>query len=524
MIVTRLTGGLGNQLFQYAVGRCLAHRLNTELKLDIAVLENSKNSHHTFYKLNNFNVIENIATPEEIKSLAEVHEKIEYEGTFIPQILDAEDNSYLTGYWQNEEYFQEIRDILLEDFTLKNYLGKNSAAWQEKILNANCAAAVHVRHGDYLAYTGKNYQGILPVNYYRTCVNELKKICPDVTLFIFSDDIEWCKQNFNFGLPVEFVTGCEQDFEEMYLMSCCKHNIIANSTFSWWGAWLNKNPDKKIFTPIPKYIRAFPNDNVAPEKWIQIPVDYSLALPPMLSVIVYVEDNLSSVNSSLSSVIMQNFRDYEIIIVNNSGDGSEKILRKFAVYPNVTLLNCDPTAGKFFAYNKGLDAARGDYVLFLSAKDFINQDAVRILYSVCNPLMIKKTGKHEIYLTCANYIENLPNIVCANRFLEEDAAGNAVITGIPDKKFALKIDDALQNLNAVAEINIPDNQKLMALATQGINNLVGTKFFKRKFLEENNIRYSTRGGVDSELLFLVDAFMATEKITFVPQLFSGRLK
>ena len=328
MIVTRLTGGLGSQMYQYSIGRCLAHKLNTELKLDTT----TGYVHHAFYRLDDFNAIENFATPEEIKSLKNITELRENEGKFLSEILDAEDNTYLTGFWQNEEYFSEIRDILLKDFTLKRPLNKNSAAWKEKILASKCAVAVHVRHGDYLTYFNKNYLGVLPINYYRACVNELKKNYSDITLFIFSDDIEWCKENFKFGLPMEFVTGCEKDYEEMHLMSICHHNINANSNFSWWGAWLNQNPDKKVFMPNPRLVRAFPNDSLAPKNWIQIPVDYSLSMPPMLSIIVYVEDNLSSINTSLNSIVMQNSRDYEVIFCRRQRKNLPKVRRTSKSY------------------------------------------------------------------------------------------------------------------------------------------------------------------------------------------------
>ena len=478
MIVTRLTGGLGSQMYQYAIGRCLAHRLNTELKLDINAYNSGFNVHHAFYRLDDFNTIENFATPEEIKSLQNINELQENQGFFVSEILDAKDNSYLTGFWQNEEYFQEIRDILLKDFTPKKNLSEPATNWQHKILSSTCAVSVHVRHGDYLNYFNKNYLGVLPINYYRSCVNELKKNFSDITLFIFSDDIEWCKKNFKFGLPMQFVTGCENDFEEMYLMSFCRHNINANSNFSWWGAWLNQNPNKKVFMPNPRFSRNFPNDGIVPKGWIKIPVDYSLAMPPMLSIIFYVEDNLSSINTSLNSIAMQNYPDYEIILVNTSADGSEKICRKFAGHPKLTILNCDSTADKFSAWNKGLDAARGDYVLFLTAKNFLVPDAVNMLYGIGHEFLTKLIANRETYLTVENYIHSLPAIICANKFLEEDAAGNSVINGMLDKKFSLKVDAALQNLNALNEINIPASQKLMTLATQGINNLVGTKFFK----------------------------------------------
>ena len=510
MIITRFEGGLGNQLFQYAIGRCLAYKHNTELKFDMTIPERGKNSHHAFYRLNNFNVIENFATDEEIKSLKLLREK---DVKNLDEIINAPDNVYLWGYWGNEKYFLEIRDILLREFSLKKSLGKISSIWAEMIRAAKCSVCVHVRHGDYINYAGRNSFGMIHPEYYFSCVNELKKFYSDITLFIFSDDIEWCKENLKFDVPAKFVEGCEYDFEEMYLMSLCHHNIIPNSTFSWWGAWLNPNPNKKVFVPDPGRPNAAKGAGVLPKNWTRIHAEYNVDLPPMLSIIIYFEKNSSIINLLIGSILGQNFNNYEVILVSDSENDKSEIARQFVGQKNFSVLTVNKRTTKFDAWNKGLDAARGDYILFLTDKEFIFPHATKILADICD-----RSYRQPTY---SALVTKCPDIICTNQFLEEDAAGNSVITGIPDKKFSLKVDAALQNLNTIAEIDIPANQKLMALATHGINTLVGTKFFKRSFLTENNIRYTARG---AEILFLVNAFMSTEKITFIPHLFFGRLK
>ncbi len=186
----------------------------------------------------------------------------------------------------------------------------------------------------------------------------------------------------------------------------------------------------------------------------------------------------------------------------------------------------EPSANKFSAWNKGLDAARGDYVLFLSCKDFIFPYTAVLLYDILNPKLTAKTKELKSYLTCANIENYLFNIICATQIFTEDDGGNMSITEFPDKKFSVQTDAALTGLNGIAELNIPAEQKLMSLATKGVNNFVATKFFKRKFLIDNKITFKKMegGGTDAELLFLVETFLATDKITFVPQVFSGRLK
>ena len=495
MITTHIMGGIGNQLFQYAFGRYLAHKHNTELKLDIrqcAVQE--KNSHHAYYRLDEFNILENFATDEEITNLKVVKENPANEGFFVSEFADAPDNVLVHGFWQNEKYFAEIRDILLKELTLKNPLGKNSATWKEKILSANCAVSLHIRHGDYLTSLIRNgeYGKQISLDYCSDCLAELRKDCLHITVFVFSDDIEWCKENLKFGVPTEFVEGCETDAEELYLMSICKHNIIYNSTFSWWGAWLNQNPDKKVFVPnswagtMQNSVSIDVKDNARP-----------LAnFPPMLSMIVYVEDNLPTINLSLSSMLSQNFPDYEIILVDTSTDGSGEFCRQFLKDKKITLLTVNDSTKKFTAYNKALEVARGDYILFLTAKEFLFSTVAKSLAQFFYDYLKKYIEPRGRYISVSNYLNDYPDVICTTQFLEEDAKGSIVINGLPDKKFSLKVDAAFQNLNTFVEIEIPAEQKLMALATKGINNLVGTKFFKRQFINENNIRFD--GGADGQ--------------------------
>ena len=490
MVITHIMGGLGNQLFQYALGRCLAHKHNTKLKLDAPPTKDNSTKHHAYYRLAEFNVQENFATAEEIQTLQRVEESPVMEGIFVPDFLNTPDNIFLYGFWQNEKYFIEIRDILLSELTLKNPLGKNSANWKEKILSANCAVSLHVRHGDYVTYHASSVLGVVPKSYYSTCLNELRKDFSDITVFVFSDDLKWCKKNLKFDVPTEFVEGCETDAEEMYLMSICKHNIIPNSTFSWWGAWLNQNPDKRVFAPQPWVLLRSPDKKAfIPENWTRFSVDYFSDIRKMLSILVYVGDNSSKVNLTLQSILKQNFRAYEIILIDGSTDGSGKICRQFAPDERVTILKIDSSSDKFSSWNKALEVARGDYVLFLTSNDFIFPHAANIISSICETVFHKKGDNREGYIAYDDYEKINPNIICATQNIEEDENGTIVINGIPNKKFSLKVDASFQNLNATTEWSVPDNQKLIALGTQGINSRVGTKFFKRQFLNENNIRF-----------------------------------
>ena len=338
MVIVRLGGGLGNQLYQYAVGRMLACRLNTELKLDLSVAKISfKADRHDRYRLGDFNVQENFATPEEIA-------RVRKTGIIpppFPRLENVQGDILIKDNWMHgEEFFLAIADIIRREFTLKNPLHKNSAAWEKKISAAENSVALHVRHGDYLKGGHAHIIGALPLAYYRTCVAELKKTFPNITAFVFSDDLNWAQKNLQLDVPTEFVAECETDNEEFHLMSRCKHTVIANSTFSWWAAWLNPNPDKKVFAPDP-WARSGLWNNGIPASWTKVPVnfeDLSVEVPPLLSIIAYIRNNAATLNWLLASIFGQTFKDYELILIDDgSTDGGEHLCRKAASNRKVTL-------------------------------------------------------------------------------------------------------------------------------------------------------------------------------------------
>lgn len=528
MIVTLIRNGLGNQLFQYAIGRCLAYKNNTVLKLE------KPNSEDNPYRLGIFNIQENFATPEELELVKdETDEDFNPEKhlrridtsnaprAYVPELLDGIniDNVYLNGLWQREEYFKDIADILRNEFTLKNPLGKVSESWRQKILTADCATSLHVRRGDYLNPNKLNF-GTLPVNYYFRCIEELKKVTPQFTVFVFSNDLEWAKENLKFDVPTEFVEGCEHDYEELHLISLCKHNIIANSSFSWWGAWLNSNPDKKVFMPNSYLVTA--------EGFTIVAVDYNnlslVDFPPLLSVIIYVEDkNISTVARTLQIIFSQYNQSFEVIILDANICDSGNVYRRFATLSKMTISKVNPADGKYAAWNKGLDLARGNYVIFFTGKDFIFSDTVSLIASLWETAF-QSNFVRNIYNTSYEQFQSVaPQIICTYQSVEETAGGDVHITGIDDKQFKVKSSEIFQSWNTPIIIQIDNTAKLSLLINGQLDNLLGTKIFKRDFLNENKIRFNENPGADAELKFLVDTFLCTEKFIVVPQLFYGRL-
>ena len=273
MIIVRLTGGLGNQMFQYAAGRRLALRHHAELKLDLSELEHPPaGCTPRVFQLDSLDIRAGIASPEEVAALycpaATLWERAwsrlgsmagisrptlvaERYFHFDPRVLAAPDQSYLMGYWQSEQYFDDIPDTLRREFTCKEPPRGENRRLAEAIGVCN-SVSVHVRRGDYVTNPASSEtHGLCGMEYYHACVEELCRTVPEPHLFLFSDEPEWVEAHFTTGLPTTIVghNGPEQAHEDLRLMSLCRHNIIANSSFSWWGAWLNVNPEKLVFAP-----------------------------------------------------------------------------------------------------------------------------------------------------------------------------------------------------------------------------------------------------------------------------------
>ncbi len=292
MIVVRLAGGLGNQMFQYAAGRRLAQHHKVELKLDLSELENCPAgcTPRTF-QLNTLNISAGIASPEEIASTFCLQETLwglawsklrqvvgfpratmvtERHFHFDPRVLSAPRQSYLVGYWQSEKYFDEVSDALRREFTCREPLSGENRRVAEAIGACN-SVSVHVRRGDYVTNPASSEtHGVCGMDYYHPCVEELCRTVPEPHLFLFSDEPEWVEAHFATGLPTTVVghNGPELAHEDLRLMSLCRHNIIANSSFSWWGAWLNQNHGKIVFAP-KKWLRDERHDtsDVVPAAW-----------------------------------------------------------------------------------------------------------------------------------------------------------------------------------------------------------------------------------------------------------------
>lgn len=292
MIIVKIWGGLGNQLFQYCFGRSLSLRLKAELKFDIKTINKSKNFTNREIGLTDFNVAINIASNSEIKKYKYFNRSIlsRIERKTIQKIpiinssycVESHDlkriyfsklknNCYYDGYWQSEYYFNSIRHIIEDEFVLLNKLNKAASITLKNIETTN-SISIHVRRGDYLSIN-KNITRIAYCgeDYYNRSISQMKKKYSNITFFVFSDDINWAEEIFD-GPNFKIVKNNSPSVD-MLLMSRCKHNIIANSTFSWWGAWLNSSRDKTVIAPQMWYNSVSLNQsttNLIPKEWNRI--------------------------------------------------------------------------------------------------------------------------------------------------------------------------------------------------------------------------------------------------------------
>jgi hypothetical protein len=285
-VIARIEGGLGNQLFQYAAARSLADRLACEMTLDLRGLaENGDRP----YQLDLYQTrcaiadaaLLNTLPPWRSSHSRRMRSRIAQcmPGLYAYPVFWPRDFSYdarferierpvfLVGYWQTEKYFAWNRPSLLQDLQLRTPLDSSHPVLT-RILSTN-SAALHVRRGDYISNpAAADFHGTSDMAYYAAAVADLVKRQSDVELFVFSDEPEWARANLKLDLPTHIVDAHspEQGHLDLELMRHCRHHIIANSSFSWWGAWLCVSAGQHVY---------------APRRWFRDPgVNTSDVIPP----------------------------------------------------------------------------------------------------------------------------------------------------------------------------------------------------------------------------------------------------
>ena len=279
-------------MFQYSLGKRIALETGGALLLDVSLFDGRKWD----FGLKDFALMDNVilSSRKNIAALTKIKvikylrkmglgscdpllwgvlmEPFPPEYVDIPYLrLGNNDTLFLEGLWQSERYFDRYADEIRRDFTL-NEISPAALELRERISSeGSSSVSVHIRRGDYVTDPSANrVHGVLPPDYYRKSEDLIRSVVDRPVFFIFSDDIEWAKTNFRLNGDMVFVSDPgRQACEELFLMSCCAHNIIANSSYSWWGAWLNDNPSRVVVTP-EKWFQNMRSDHIVPDRWKRV--------------------------------------------------------------------------------------------------------------------------------------------------------------------------------------------------------------------------------------------------------------
>lgn len=297
MIVVRIYEGLGNQMFEYAYAFALSERMKEkgiQVFIDMrdeAVTSFDKIRFGRPLLLKQFNVKLSVASADILKKWDYLSEKNivqktirkisdmglwkygifkEHDFNYNKENIKIKDNTFVEGWFQHYQYFEKYRKALLSEFTLKeDFLIPKSV---KKIMSDYQVISIHVRRGDYITNPiARKSMGICGVDYYLKAVEYLKGKLNKPYVFIFTNDQAWVEKNLQFDIPYTVISERYQftDVQEMVLMSQCHHNVIANSTFSWWGAWLNMHSNKIVIAP-KKWFLDSKRKNIAMHQWVKL--------------------------------------------------------------------------------------------------------------------------------------------------------------------------------------------------------------------------------------------------------------
>ena len=288
MIFVSVYGGLGNQMFQYAIGKSISTLRNVDFKIDTYKMKNSNYISRDF-SLSKFNISAELTEMSQVKRFhgskyfdficGKLYQKnirlsnkiFEKQPFHFDKKMLSISYGYLDGYWQCFKYFEDIREILLKEFTLVDEMNLENKLIFDKIRGSN-SISIHIRRGDYVNdKKNKTIYNVFGMEYYQSAINFIDNKIENPYFFIFSDDLEWASNNLNLSNATYVdVNSTGKPENDLILMANCKHNIIANSTFSWWGAWLNRNSQKIIIAP-KKWMNTVDNlDDLYPRNWTRL--------------------------------------------------------------------------------------------------------------------------------------------------------------------------------------------------------------------------------------------------------------
>lgn len=281
MIIIRIHGGFGNQLFQYAAAKALAEQHGTELKLHLTSFAGDTLRNFDLAKLNVPLVYASEAEIARLKApntfqrvkqrLLPTSRKTFYKEPFFhfdPSFFRLGKAVYLQGYFQSEKYFTSIQSTIRSSFDTTHLVDSSILSMAEELKQEN-SVSIHIRRGDYQNTELLKFHGVLPASYYQAAIGRIKEKLPSARFYVFSDKPAAAKEVLG-SLDATIVSGSvtKNHFEDLYLMQQCRHNLLANSSFSWWAAWLNTNPEKIVIAP-KKWFNNGPKDtqDLFPQTW-----------------------------------------------------------------------------------------------------------------------------------------------------------------------------------------------------------------------------------------------------------------
>ena len=290
IVVSRITSGLGNQLFQYALARSLAVQNNASLYFDLSYYNQTYATDTVrLFKLHNFAIDYRVLSTSPYQYVSKATKLLpnrtlkplvefvaEKQFHFSPDVFRATARFVtLEGFWQSERYFGRHSDVIRRELTFRRQTGPTFERYKYEIEHTEHPVSLHIRRGDYVNHPEFSQSfGFVGLDYYQKAVAFLTERLPTARFFIFSDDADWVKQNLMIANPHTFVTntGTDADLDDLQLMSRCQHHIIANSSFSWWGAWLNADRQKIVIAP-KQWFRNKPDWNTTdliPSNWLRL--------------------------------------------------------------------------------------------------------------------------------------------------------------------------------------------------------------------------------------------------------------
>ncbi|MDQ6812792.1 MAG: alpha-1,2-fucosyltransferase [Bacteroidota bacterium] len=290
MIITKITSGLGNQLFQYAAAKSLSLKHNTSLFFDLSYYDTTyETDTPRSFKLHHFNIdYKNLDTSPLVyfskatklfrnRSCKPFFSRVkEKHFHYDDQVVHATGACItLEGFWQSEKYFAQHTEAIRNELTFKSVANSELAIYKQQMLNTQNPISIHIRRGDYVSHPefSKSF-GFVGLEYYDRAVAYVKSKVQNPAFFVFTDDKDWVKSCFHLTDKNVFVetNGEDSDVTELQLMSLCTHHIIANSSFSWWGAWLNNSKSKIVIAPASWYKNKtdWNTKDLIPPSWVTV--------------------------------------------------------------------------------------------------------------------------------------------------------------------------------------------------------------------------------------------------------------